>query len=104
MTPVLVLSTVGASFDVAPLARELVGRRLAACVNVVEKVRSIYRWQDRIEDDAEQLLIIKTIEERVDALREALLAGHPYEVPEFVVVRVHDLSPQYRAWLASATD
>ena len=104
MTPVIVLTTAGASFDVAPLARDLVERRLAACVNVVDSVRSIYRWKDAIEDEAEQLLIIKTIEERVDALREALFARHPYEVPEFVVIRIHDLSPQYRAWLIGATE
>jgi len=99
MTPVIVLTTVGASFDVAPLARDLVERRLAACVNVVEKMRSFYRWKGAVEDDAEQLLIIKTLDDKIDALREALFAKHPYEVPEFVVVRMDELSPAYRDWL-----
>ncbi len=103
MTPVIVLSTVGSSFDVAPLARDLVERRLAACVNVVEKIRSIYRWKDSIEEEMEQLLIIKTIEEKVDALREALFAAHPYEVPEFVVLRIDHLSDAYRVWLIGST-
>lgn len=104
MTPVIVLSTVGGSFDVAPLARDLVEHRLAACVNVVEKIRSFYRWKNATHEDSEQLLIIKTVEERVDALREALFSRHPYEVPEFVVLRIHDLSPQYRAWLIGSVD
>ena len=101
ITPVIVLTTVGMSFDVAPLARDLVERRLAACVNIVEKVRSIYRWKGSMEDDAEQLLIIKTAEEKVDALREALFARHPYELPEFIVIRMDELSPAYRAWIGS---
>lgn len=104
MTPVIVLTTVGSSFDVAPLARELVERRLAACVNVVEKIRSIYRWQDKIEDDTEQLLIIKTNDARVHQLREALFARHPYDVPEFVVIRIDSLSDAYRSWLIGSTE
>ena len=99
MTPVIVLTTVGSTFDVEPLARDLVERRLAACVNVVEQVRSIYRWKGKIEDDREQLLIIKTTNERVDELRDALMAMHPYEVPEFVVVKIDDTSDAYRMWL-----
>lgn len=101
MTPVIAITTVGLSFDVASLARDLVERRLAACVNVVEKVRSFYRWNGAVEDDAEQLLIIKTSEEKVDALRDALFARHPYEVPEFIVIRMDDVSPAYREWLGS---
>lgn len=104
MTPVIVLTTVGSSFDVAPLARDLVERHLAACVNIVGRMRSIYRWKGKIDDETEQLLIIKTIEERVDALRETLFAAHPYEVPEFVVIRIDHLSDAYRVWLIGATE
>jgi periplasmic divalent cation tolerance protein len=103
MTPVVVLTTVGTSFDVAPLARDLVERRLAACVNIIEKVRSIYRWKGAVEEDGEQLLIIKTMEEKVDELRDTLFARHPYEVPEFVVFRIDKLSDSYRLWLMEAT-
>lgn len=104
MTPVLVLTTVGASFDAGALARDLVERRLAACVNIVERVRSVYRWKDAIEDEAEQLLIIKTVESKLDAMRETLFANHPYEVPEFVVVRIDELSDGYREWLIASTE
>jgi periplasmic divalent cation tolerance protein len=99
----IVLTTVGGSYDAAPLARDLVEHKLAACVNVVPKIRSFYRWKNAIEDDSEQLLIIKTVEGNVDRLRERLLAQHPYEVPEFVVVRIDGLSPAYGDWLDAAT-
>jgi len=98
MTPVVVLTTVGPDFDAAMLARALVEQRLAACVNIVERIRSIYRWEGNVSDDAEQLLIIKTTDERVDALREELLRRHPYAVPEFVVLPV-TTSDAYGAWL-----
>jgi periplasmic divalent cation tolerance protein len=99
LKPVIVLTTVGAGFDAAPLATALVEARLAACVNIVPAVRSIYRWQEKIEDEGEQLLLIKTVDDRVDALREALFARHPYEVPEFVVVAIDDISGPYGQWL-----
>ena len=99
MTPVLVLTTVGATFDPAPLATQLVEKRLAACVNVIPQIYSVYRWKGAIEKDSEQLLLIKTIDSQIDGLREALFAMHPYDVPEFVVVRIDDLSDAYRTWL-----
>jgi periplasmic divalent cation tolerance protein len=99
LTPVIVLTTVGAAFEVAALARELVEQRLAACVNVIPQIQSVYRWQGRIESDAEQLLLIKTVEERIGALQSALLARHPYEVPEFVVIRMDEVRGPWREWL-----
>jgi periplasmic divalent cation tolerance protein len=102
MTPVIVLTTVGANFDAAPLARDLVEHRLAACVNIVPQIRSIYRWQGKIEEDGEQLLLMKTTAERVDALRDAIFARHPYEVPEFVVLTIDRIEGPYREWLIDA--
>lgn len=102
MTPVLVLTTVGTTFDVQPLALQLVENRLAACVNVIPRIDSVYRWKGKIENDSEQLLLIKTVQENLEELKRALFAMHPYEVPEFVVIRIDDLSDAYRLWLLSS--
>jgi periplasmic divalent cation tolerance protein len=104
MTPVLVLTTVGTNFDPRPLATQLVEKRLAACVNVIPQIHSVYRWQGKIENDTEQLLLIKTVQEHVADLREQLFASHPYEVPEFVVLRMDDLSEAYREWLLQSVE
>ena len=101
MKVVVVLTTVGADFDTAALAKSLVEQRVAACVNILPGVESIYRWKNGIEDDREQLLLIKTTEERVNALREALFAVHPYEVPEFVVLAA-EAGGAYTEWLADS--
>lgn len=97
--PVLVLTTVGADFDALSLARALVDARLAACVNIVPAVHSVYRWEGRVADDAEQLLMIKTSEARIEELRAELLQRHPYDVPEFVVIPIRGTSEAYGAWL-----
>jgi periplasmic divalent cation tolerance protein len=102
MNPVLVLTTVAADFNVRPLAHDLIERRLVACINVVDAVQSIYAWEGRVTEDREQLLIMKTVAERVAELRDALFAQHPYEVPEFVVVAMDGISDAYRAWLLDA--
>jgi periplasmic divalent cation tolerance protein len=104
LTPVVVLTTVGTAFDVAALARELVEQRLAACVNIIPRIESIYRWQGRVETDAEQLLLIKTTRERLDALRERLMARHPYDVPELVVIQPDEVAEPYRAWLVESVE
>lgn len=100
--PVVVLTTVGADFDARALAHALVEARLAACVNIVPAIHSVYRWEGKVTDDAEQLLIIKTTGERVNALRAELMRLHPYEVPEFVVLHMDDVSEAYRAWLGAS--
>lgn len=102
MTAVVVLTTVPADFDARPLARALVELRLCACVNIVPAVTSVYRWEGVVAEDGEQLLIVKTLEERIAELRDALFARHPYSVPELVVLPVRETSPAYGAWLADA--
>jgi periplasmic divalent cation tolerance protein len=103
MTPVIVLTTTGPGFNAHALARALVEAQLAACVNIVPRIDSIYRWEGRVVEDLEQLLIIKTMDARVDALREELFKRHPYEVPEFVVLPIGATSDAYGAWLLEST-
>jgi periplasmic divalent cation tolerance protein len=95
----LVLTTVARAEDAERIAEELVGRRLAACVNVLPGVRSIYRWKGAVERDEERLLVVKTRADRFEALRETLLALHPYEVPEVVAVSIEAGSEPYLRWL-----
>lgn len=102
--PVVVLTTVGADFDARSLAHALVEARLAACVNIVPAIHSIYRWQGRVMDDSEQLLIIKTTGERVEELRAELFKRHPYDVPEFVVIAMDLTSDAYGAWIAESVN
>ena len=99
----LVVST--APQEEAPkLARALVEERLAACVNVLPGVRSIYRWEGEICDDAESLLLIKTTAAQVAPLSARLVELHPYDVPEVVSVSLEagEGNPAYLAWLAES--
>jgi periplasmic divalent cation tolerance protein len=100
MEPVLLLSTAGSVEDATRLARILVEERLAACVNVVEGVRSVYRWQGAVQEDPEALMLIKTSAERYQALAERLLSEHPYDTPELVRVDLAGGDPSYLTWLA----
>ncbi len=102
MKAVVVLTTVGSGFDARSLAEQLVEERLAACVNIVPQLYSVYRWQGRVEHDEEQLLLIKTAADRLDALQEKLLSVHPYETPELVVLPIEELRGPYAQWFAAA--
>ena len=93
------MSAVGAQPDAQKIARALVEERLAACVNVVPGVMSVYRWQGAVEQQTELLLVIKTTSERVDALKARILELHPYELPEVVVLPIRGGHGAYLAWI-----
>lgn len=102
MTDVLVVFVTTPSAEVAAgLARALVEARLAACGNVVPGLRSIYRWEGKVEDEAEVLLLLKTTRERLPALRDEVLRRHPYQVPEVVALPVEGGSAAYLDWVRS---
>ncbi len=103
MKAVIVLTTVGAAFEVGSLAQVLVEERLAACVNVLPPMQSVYRWQGDVHVDDERQLIIKTSADRVDALQLRLAALHPYDVPELLVLEVASGGQAYLEWLVAAT-
>uniref|UniRef100_A0A8C5RZ57 CutA divalent cation tolerance homolog n=1 Tax=Laticauda laticaudata TaxID=8630 RepID=A0A8C5RZ57_LATLA len=84
------------------IARALVERRLAACVNLLPRVTSIYRWQGAVEEDAEVLLMIKTRSSRVPALAEFVRSVHPYEVAEVISVPIQQGNPPYLRWVEEA--
>jgi periplasmic divalent cation tolerance protein len=84
------------------LAHALVNEALAACVNHVPGIRSTYRWRGEVTTDSEELLLIKTTQARFPALKERLLALHPYELPELIAVPVEDGHAAYLAWVRSA--
>lgn len=96
---IVVLSTCGSEEEADRIARLLVERRLAACVNVLPNIRSVYRWKGAVESAAESLLLIKSNRAQFDALRAALEGAHSYELPEALALSVVDGSPAYLEWL-----
>ena len=102
MQLVLVLTTLGADADAAGLARTLVEERLAACVNVLPAMTSIYRWKGSVDQEREQQLLIKTAADRVEALAVRLRELHPYELPEFIVLDA-GASTAYGKWIDDST-
>jgi periplasmic divalent cation tolerance protein len=96
---VIVLTTLPADTDPSALARQLIGERLAACVNALPIMMSTYRWEGAIQEDRERQLVIKTSPARLEALRERLHALHPYQVPEFIVLQAAAASDGYARWV-----
>lgn len=105
MTPeyVIVLTTLPTDADGAAFGRTLVGERLAACVNLLPPMSSVYRWEGQVEQDTERQVIVKTSRERVPALWDRIRELHPYEVPEFIVLPITDGSDAYLRWLGEST-
>ena len=97
----IVLTTAGSMEEARRLANALVEERLAACTSLVPQVESIYRWEGRVENAAEILLVIKTNAEKLERLEARLHELHSYETPEFLVLKVEAGSRDYLAWLAS---
>jgi periplasmic divalent cation tolerance protein len=81
------------------LAKAALAARLIACANLVPKIESHYRWQGKIEKSAEVLMVIKTTRARLAALEKLILARHPYDTPEFVVLQLAGGAKRYLAWL-----
>ncbi len=100
--PFLVLTTCGSSSQAQHLADALVASRLAACVNTVDNVSSTYRWAGKVERGKEFLLLIKTTEERLDAIEERIKSLSGYDLPEVVAVRIQAGSSDYLDWLGTA--
>ena len=100
---VMVWTTIGSSADGQKLASILVSERLAACVNVLPAMESVYRWGGQVETDRERQLIIKTTAARVPALKARLHELHDYELPEFSVLPIVGGSEAYLQWIREST-
>ena len=96
---VVVYITAPSADEGARIARALVEERLAACVNRIGGVSSIYRWQGKVEESAEELLIVKTSREKFEALRQRVGELHRYSVPEIIALPIIDGSESYLDWL-----
>ncbi|HXU68544.1 MAG TPA: divalent-cation tolerance protein CutA [Polyangia bacterium] len=101
---VVVLVTVPNAETADKLGEALVGERLAACVNVVDGVRSIYRWKGTIERDDEILCVCKTTRAALERLRARVVELHPYEVPEVVALPIEAGHAPYLAWIMASVD
>ena len=101
--PIVVLVSAGSADNAGQIARALVEERLAACVSIVPGVRSIYRWEGQIVDDAEWLLVIKTERKRFAELEARVRALHAYTIPEVIALEIVEGSKPYLDWLLGAS-
>ena len=100
----LILCTCPNSDVAEQLATRLVEQQLAACINIVPGLTSIYRWQGKVEKDTEVLLLIKSTQNCYAAVEEAIQQHHPYELPEIIAVTVDEGSPDYLRWITSSLE
>jgi periplasmic divalent cation tolerance protein len=98
------ITTLAADADAAAFARTLVDEQLAACVSVLPPMISTYRWQGSVEQAHEQQLLIKTTAARIAALQARFRTLHPYDLPEFIVMRPEDVSAAYQHWVSDSVD
>ena len=96
---IIVFSNCGTEEEAMRVAHALIGSKLAACVNVLPKIRSVYRWKGAIEEESEWMLVIKSSRPLFSQLQAALRKAHSYDVPEVLAIPVVDGSPEYLRWL-----
>jgi len=100
----LVFTTCGSAEEARRIAQELVERRLAACVNILPQIESVYRWKGEVESATEWLLIIKTTADAFEQLRSALVKLHSYDVPECLEIAIEDGSAEYLEWIGESVE
>ena len=103
MAALLVLTNLPDRAAAERLADMVIGKKLAACVNILAPCRSVYRWKGAVQHDEEHPMLIKTTRERYGALEQALREDHPYELPEIIAVSIERGLPAYLDWVAAET-
>ena len=104
MRAIVVVTTVGTEEQAYLIAREIIARRQAACVNIVPAIRSIYRWKGKICKDGELLLIVKTLQEEFEGVAATIRELHSYELPEILSFGVSQGDQSFLDWIASSVD
>lgn len=104
MSAILVVTTVGTEEQANLIAEELVERRHSCCVNILPVHRSVYRWQGKICDDSEYLLIIKTVDEEYDRVEAAIQELHSYDLPEILAFNIARGEPGFLEWITGCLD
>ena len=98
----IVLCTAGSEQEARKIAEHLVEQRLAACVNIVPRIESIYRWQEKLESSTEWLLLVKTTVEKFSEVRDAIQELHSYELPECIAISVDEGNAAYLEWIGQS--
>jgi periplasmic divalent cation tolerance protein len=101
---IVVLTTVSSAEEAELLARKIVETKLAACVQILPPMKSVYFWENKIQTDSEHLLLIKTLSPKFAELKEFIETNHNYDVPEIVALSVEHISENYFGWLKSYLD
>lgn len=100
----LVLTTAGSENEAVQIAQNLVERKLAACVNVIPRVHSVYRWEGKVEQAEEYLLLIKTVKAREEQVRAAIRELHTYDLPECVAISIESGGAEYLKWWSDSVE
>jgi periplasmic divalent cation tolerance protein len=100
----LVLTTAGSEAEAHVIAQTLVERRLAACVNIIPRAQSVYRWEGKVEQAEEYFLLIKTVKAREEQVRAAIREMHSYDLPECIAISIESGSADYLQWLSDSVE
>lgn len=100
---ILVLCTINDSEKAKEIARKIVKSKLCACVNIVPDILSVYSWKNKIEEDSEILMLIKTHKQHFPKLKDEIVKLHPYEVPEIISFDITDGNKEYLHWISENT-
>jgi uncharacterized protein involved in tolerance to divalent cations len=95
----VVLTTTPNAEEAERLARKIIGSKLAACVQVLPPMKSFYFWENEVRNDEENLLLIKTLDEKFDEVKDFIQKNHSYDVPEIVALKAEDVAESYLKWL-----